>query len=91
MVTAKGTIIEGNEGKKSVKIDIGGETLELKADGDTKIASGYTPAKGDVVEVKYGKSELMLKSIKLLERAPEPEPEAEGESYLRLETAWLKA
>ena len=80
VVTAKGVIIDGDESKMTVVIDINGEKVELKGDADTKIASGYFPDKGDTIEVKYTKSDLVIKEIKLLEKAPVEEPAPEPEA-----------
>jgi len=56
-----------------------GETIILKFDDDTKIAAGYFPQPGDVVEVTYGSTSLQLKEIKLLNRTVEPDEETEPE------------
>ena len=69
-VSGKGTIIKGNESKKTVIIEMkNGEKIILKFDDNTDIASGYTPQKGDVVKIEYGSSSMMLKNIQLVSRA----------------------
>lgn len=76
VVSAGGTIVEGNEKKQTVTIlSQDGEKITLKMDGDTKIASGYFPEKDDVVEIKYTKKAMVLKSIKLIDRPEPPAPE----------------
>ena len=75
IVKAKGTITDVAD--KKLTVDVNGDKVTVSIDGDTKIASGYTPEKGDTVEIQYGKSELKLKEIKLLDR-PAPEASAEG-------------
>ena len=76
-VSGQGTIIEGNETKKTIEIKLkSGKKITLKYDDDTKISSGYIPEKGDIVKVEYGSTSLMLKDIQLVKRA---EPEAKAE------------
>ena len=82
IIEAKGSIVEGNEEKKTctIKLD-NGEEVTLNVTGDTKIASGYFPQKEDVVKVTYNKTKMELQIIELVSR-PEPEPadeEAAGE------------
>ena len=88
-VIGQGTIIEGNEKDKTVKIALkDGNTIELTYNDDTKIASGYIPQKGDVVRIEYGSTSLTLKELQLVSRAeaaaeepaPAEQPEATAET-----------
>lgn len=71
IVSAQGVIVENNAEKKILKIEVKGETIELKENDKMKIAAGYTPKKGDKIEVIYTKDDSVLKEIKLIEKAPE--------------------
>lgn len=71
IVSAQGVIVDGDAEKKILKIEVKGETIELKGNDATEIAGGYFPKKGDKVEVKYVKDNSTLKEIKLIEKAPE--------------------
>ena len=76
IVSAQGIIVDGNADKMTIVIDIDGKTIELKGNGDTKIAGGYFPKARDKVQVKYVKEDSTLKEIKLVEKAPEEPTEA---------------
>ena len=79
-VSGQGTIIKGNEDKKTVEIELkNGKKITLTFDENTKISSGYIPQKGDVVKVEYGSSSMLLKDIQLVSRAAEPDEKADAE------------
>ena len=79
IVSAQGIIVDGNEDKKTIVIEINGNTIELKGNDDTEIAGGYFPKKRDKVLVKYVKDDSTLKEIKLVEKAPEETAEEASE------------
>ena len=69
-VSGQGTIVKGDEENKTVEIEMkDGTKITLTYNADTNIASGYVPAKGDVVKVVYGSSSKTLKKIQLVHRA----------------------
>ena len=69
LIDCQGTIVEGNETNKTVKVKLAdGADIELKADENTKIASGYYPQKSDVVKIIYSKDDMTLKEIQLISR-----------------------
>ena len=76
IIEAKGTIIEGDEEKRTVKIRLDDDDkteIELKIDKDTDISSGYFPEKGDIVKIRYDKDTMLLKDIQLVNRAEDKE------------------
>ncbi len=75
-VDATGTIISSDVEKRTCKMDIGGETVELTFDDETQCASGYFPQEGDQVKVLYIKDGNLIKNIQLVGR---PQP-AEGDA-----------
>ena len=74
-VSGKGTIIKGNENKRTVEIEVNDKKLTLKYDDDTNISSGYIPQKGDVVKIEYDSDSMMLKDIQLISRDAEDSDE----------------
>lgn len=80
----------GNESKGTFTVKVDGKSVELKIDGDSEIAAGYFPEKGDTVKVTYVKNKMLLKSIQLISRPePEPAPAPEPEADQAEETAAL--
>ena len=80
VVSAKGTIIEGNEKKRTVKIKTeDGEEIELSIDDKCDISSGFFPQKDDVVEIKYMKKAMVLKAVKLIDRPAQDAADAQSE------------
>jgi len=80
VVSAKGTIIEGNEKKRTVKIKTeDGEEVTLNIDDKCDISSGFFPQKDDVVEIKYMKKAMVLKAVKLIDRPEQAAPDAQSE------------
>ena len=76
VVSGKGTIVKDDEGNKVLEVEMkNGKKLKFKYDNDTKISSGYTPQKGDVIKIEYGSDSLILKDIQLVSRDAEPEDE----------------
>ncbi len=86
IVKGKGEVTKASG--SSITVNVGGDSLSFNISGDTDIASGYAPEKGDTVEVQYGKSDMSLKSIKLLDRpapvADEGEEEEGANSFFLL-------
>jgi hypothetical protein len=79
IIKANATILEGNEEKKTAKLKLdNGEEITLNIDKKTTIASGYFPAKDDVVKITYEKNKMVLREIQLVSR-PATEAPAEGE------------
>ncbi len=77
IIESGATIIEGNEEKRTAKLELdNGDTVTLALDGDTTIASGYFPAKGDEVKITYEKNGMTLREIQLVNR-PAPEEDSE--------------
>lgn len=79
IIKAQGKILEGDEANMTCKIELDGNTVEFKVSSDTEITAGYFPQKEDTVEIEYDKSEMTLKSIKLLDR-PVPEDASSEEA-----------
>lgn len=77
-VTATGVIKSGDESKGVFVIEIEGKDVSLNTNSDSQIAAGFFPQTGDTVEVTYSKSDLMIRSVKLISR-PVPEPPAPQE------------
>ena len=76
VVSGKGTIVKDDTGNKVLEVEMkNGKKLKFKYDNDTKISSGYTPQKGDVIKIEYGSDSLILKDIQLVSRDAEPEDE----------------
>ena len=80
VVSAKGTIIEGNEKKRTVKIKTeDGEEVTLNIDDKCDISSGFFPQKDDVVEIKYMQKAMVLKAVKLIDRPAQDAADAQSE------------
>ena len=79
IIKADATIIEGNEEKRTATLKLdNGEEVTLNLDKKTTIASGYFPAKDDVVKITYEKNKMVLREIQLVSR-PATEAPAEGD------------
>lgn len=69
-VCGQGTIVAGDEEKKTIDIELkDGTKITLTYNDETKIASGYIMEKGDVVKIKYTNTSKVLKDIQLVKRA----------------------
>ena len=69
-VCGQGTIVAGDEEKKTIDIELkDGTKITLTYNDETKIASGYIMEKGDVVKIKYTNTSKILKDIQLVKRA----------------------
>ena len=69
-VCGQGTIVAGDEEKKTIDIELkDGTKITLTYNDETKIASGYIMEKGDVVKIKYTNASKILKDIQLVKRA----------------------
>ena len=91
-VSGQGSItnITGEGENRTVTVEVNGQSITLKFDANTKLASGYIPTKGDVVKVEYGGTSLTLKSIQLVSRPAaqtEAQPEAQAEAEAPAEEA----
>lgn len=80
IIKADATIVEGNEKKRTATLKLdNGEEITLSLDKKTTIASGYFPAKDDVVKITYEKNKMVLREIQLVSR-PAPAAPAEGDA-----------
>lgn len=71
-ITTKGSIVTVDN--KNLKIqDDNDNAITLKIDKNSKIASGYIPAEGDIVKVIYNKNKMLLIEIQLIERPVDPD------------------